>query len=474
MERVMQAPNGNVTQNGTSGSDSISFLPLGDQGYGVNWVTRGGNDRITGTDWDDSFTLGADAETIDGRRGNDMVSYIDSTGGVEVDLNNTEQHGGFAEGDRLTSIENVTGSNYSDALVGNNFANLFNGADGNDKIYGGNGNDTLNGGNGNDGLSGDNGNDVLHGDAGNDVVDGGNGNDQMFGDAGNDVMRGGQGADAYDGGAGTDTVDYSASGPSGGFISGVLVNLVDGEGTFGDAEGDTYVGVENVRGSAYTDWLGGNDGANVISGLDGNDVIGGGGGADTLDGGNGIDWLVYGEGEAAVSVDLAANTASGGDAAGDQVFNFENLIGTQLNDTLLGSGADNQIDGQAGSDVINGRGGNDTLGGFTVGADTLIGEAGNDDLTGGLDNDMLIGGAGLDTFRFDAFDFNGEHGNDVIMDFSVGQDTLHFDGVSGLSELNFTQAGAHTVITYDWFDGSITLVGVNANVLLAQGDFEFA
>jgi Ca2+-binding RTX toxin-like protein len=476
MEQAMQAPNGNLTFTGTTGSDSLDFSFLNPQGFGLNWVAIGGNDRVIGTVFDDTFTLGRDAEAIDGRGGADTVSYIGSTAGVEVNLNNAEQRSGFAEGDRLTGIENVTGSNFGDALLGNAAANRLDGAGGNDKILGGDGNDTLAGGDGNDGLAGDNGNDLLHGNNGNDNLVGGNGDDQVFGDAGNDTMRGGDGADAYDGGAGTDTIDYSASPSSGGWwVSGVVVNLADGEGLFGDAQGDTYIGVENVRGSAFDDFIGGNDAANVISGLDGNDAIAGGLGADTLDGGNGIDWLAYGTGsDAAVNVDLAAGTASGGDATGDQIFNFENLIGTQLNDTLLGSDADNIIDGQAGADVINGRGGNDTLGGFGTGADTLIGEAGNDELTGGPGNDMLIGGTGTDTFRFDVFDFEDGHGSDVIADFNVGQDTLYFEDLLGLQEMNFTQVGAHTLITYDWFDGSILLLGVDTNVLLAQGDFVFA
>ena len=55
------------------------------------------------------------------------------------------------------------------------------------------------------------------------------------------------------------------------------------------AQGDTYVSIENLSGSNFSDALYGNGGANAISGGNGNDLLVGYGGNDTLTGGAGAD-----------------------------------------------------------------------------------------------------------------------------------------------------------------------------------------
>jgi Ca2+-binding RTX toxin-like protein len=57
---------------------------------------------------------------------------------------------GHANGDKLTSIENVTGSSFSDLLSGDAGVNVLDGADGHDTLIGGNGSDTMTGGGGSD------------------------------------------------------------------------------------------------------------------------------------------------------------------------------------------------------------------------------------------------------------------------------------------------------------------------------------
>ncbi|WP_454017899.1 hypothetical protein [Azospirillum sp. Marseille-Q6669] len=85
--------------------------------------------------------------------------------------------GGDAEGDRLTGIENLSGSGHADLLIGDGGANRLDGA------------------------------------------------------AGDDTLIGGAGADTLVGGAGIDTADYSAS------AAGVTVDLAAGTGSGADAEG---------------------------------------------------------------------------------------------------------------------------------------------------------------------------------------------------------------------------------------------
>ncbi|MGK9232264.1 S8 family serine peptidase [Inquilinus limosus] len=114
---------------------------------------------------------------------------------------------------------------------------------------------------------------VIGGD-GNDQLTGGSGANKLSGGRGNDILRGGAGADVLDGGAGSDLVSYYYS------SVGVAANLATGTGSGGDAEGDTYSGIENVNGSAGADTLTGSDGANVLNGWAGKDALIGGGGAD--------------------------------------------------------------------------------------------------------------------------------------------------------------------------------------------------
>ncbi len=78
---------------------------------------------------------------------------------------------------------------------------------------------------------------------------------------------------------------------------GVHVDLMLGVGLGGEAEGDTYVSIENVRG-AYggSNTIIGNDVANKLSGGDKADVIKGGGGDDDIFASNGHDKITGGAG----------------------------------------------------------------------------------------------------------------------------------------------------------------------------------
>ena len=236
-------------------------------------------------------------------------------------------------------------------------------------------NDTITGGAANDHLVGGGGNDTLDGAAGDDHLDGGDGDD---------ILRGGAGADELAGGAGNDTITYAGS-------AGLIVDLSNGRAYGGDGQGDIISGVENVIGSANGDLLNGDQLNNVLDGGDGDDIINGGQGADRLIGGAGNDTLNY-VGSGGVIVNLLANTASGGEAQGDVISGFENVTGSDNNDTLSGNAGANILDGRTGDDAISGGAGNDRL----------IGGAGNDRLNGNAGNDLMYGNAGDDYFYVDS------------------------------------------------------------------------
>ena len=65
----------------------------------------------------------------------------------------------------------------------------------------------------------------------------------------------------------------------------MTVNLGDGTGMGGHAEGDTLEAIENIRGSGYADTLTGDAAANRLDGRSGDDELDGGAGNDTLEGG---------------------------------------------------------------------------------------------------------------------------------------------------------------------------------------------
>ena len=65
----------------------------------------------------------------------------------------TIAHGGNAEGDKVSLIENINGTLFNDVLTGNNLTNWLYGNDGDDTIEGGAAGDVLTGGNGNDTVS---------------------------------------------------------------------------------------------------------------------------------------------------------------------------------------------------------------------------------------------------------------------------------------------------------------------------------
>ena len=161
----------------------------------------GGNDTLNGGDGDDTLDGGPGADMLDGGPGTDTASYQNSAGAVLVRLHNAAAvKSGDAEGDTLTGIEHIVGSNHNDVLAGDGADNLLDGGAGDDVLYGGpaGGDDRMYGGNGDDRVFGGRGNDTLTGGAGNDVLKGGPGEDTLIADGDDmDVLFGGTGNDAF-------------------------------------------------------------------------------------------------------------------------------------------------------------------------------------------------------------------------------------------------------------------------------------
>ncbi len=494
---VVIGTEGDDNLNGDAGANTVNGLE-GDDAIDAG----AGDDTVHAGAGDDTVEGGEGADVLNGDAGEDTLQYIRSTAGVDVDLNTDgsgaqSAAGGQAEGDVISGFENVYGSDFDDVLTGNSQDNVLFGYGGVDTIDGGAGDDVVRGGEGADVLIGGSGEDWLRylgsesgvtvdltldasgfhqtsgGDAEGDIASGfenlygsdfgdtltgddnanyiigSGGADLINGAAGNDLIRGGVGADVLIGGDGIDNLQYEGS------DAGVTVDLsLDGvaQVSAGDASGDIISGFENVSGSELSDMLTGNIERNFLLGLEGNDTIDGGGGNDVIRGGTGADHLVggagsdllqYGGSTAGVSIDLNADgaglqSASGGDAEGDVISEFEHIYATNFDDVLTGN------------EVRN----------------ILYSYDGDDTLDGGAGNDVLRGGAGEDTFVFStAF---GVGNVDRIIDFSASDDNIQLDSnvfvgldTGGLDTLEFLTNGtgiaetAEQRIIYDDVTGNL-------------------
>lgn len=355
---------------------------------------RAGADMLFGDAGNDQLYGGAGADYLDGGAGVDVARYDDADSAVIVDLLYQSGNSGAAAGDTLVSIEGVYGSSFGDIISGDNLGNL---------LYGGDGDD------------------ILFGRGGSDYLSGGNGTDSIFA---------GPGYDTLDGGGGYDYARYDYA------PGAVLADLLSPAGNLGEAFGHTYISIEGLVGSEYSDMLLGDDSGNVIYGHggddalmgrggndylygdEGSDSLFGGPGGDVMDGGGGLDYARYDYAATGVLVDMLKPGTNTGEAAGDAYFYIEGLVGSAYADTLRGDDAGN---------IIFGLGGADTLIGY-AGNDYLSGGDGTDVFDGGAGADTLVGGAGDDIFVFRRSEANG----DTITDFSgnggLAGDRIQFVG----------------------------------------------
>jgi Ca2+-binding RTX toxin-like protein len=275
------------------------------------------------------------------------------------------------------------------------------------------GNDTLNGLAGNDSLAGGTANDSLNGGDGNDILDGGTGNDTLAGGAGSDTFVGAQGNDSINGGDGTDTANYSQLGQI--TLSGV--GTVQKAGGFGQ---DTLFKVERIIANA-----------NIAN--------------NTIDASASLPGVFI-----TVNLqteNLAANNVPGLGTLPFTVVNFDNVIGTNGNDSIAGDSQNNQLSGGNGNDTIDGGTGNDTL----------KGGAGNDTFGGSQGNDSIDGGDGTDTADYSQLGQITLSGVGTVQKAGgLGQDQL----------LKVERIVANANIANNTIDASASLPGVSITVNL--------
>ncbi|HYG29179.1 MAG TPA: Ig-like domain-containing protein [Allosphingosinicella sp.] len=247
---------------------------------------RGGNDWLYGGEGDDVLEGGAGADHLDGGAHSaaaadltgwgDTARYATSASAVSVDLAAGSGAGGDAQGDSLSGIEHVVGSNATGATTWGNAGDRLTGNDADNRLFGLAGDDRLSGGAGKDVLVGGDGADLLYGDAGDDNLEGGEGADLLYGGGGKDFLGGGGGNDRLE--AGADSTGSTLEG--------------------GDGDDQLYGagGIETMYGGAGADLLSAADGDDTLDGGEGTDTLYGGGGDDSLTGGAGGDTMAGGAG----------------------------------------------------------------------------------------------------------------------------------------------------------------------------------
>ncbi|BBE71350.1 calcium-binding protein [Oharaeibacter diazotrophicus] len=300
----------------------------------------------------------------------------------------------------------ITGTEEADYLSGTERSDFIYGLGGDDRLWGGEGDDRLDGGPDDDSLEGDEGVDVLVG---------GPGADRLYGGTDQPVRT--QGPPE------ADVASYLDS------PAAVVVDLGARRGMGADATGDTYYGIEAVTGSAYDDFMYGDDAANFLAGGTGNDRISGGDGddvlmpgtgADDVTGGTGIDTLSFRDLFLPVEIHVGRPALNRGPATEDVVRDVERYEGGRGEDLLVGSASDDWLAGNDGSDRLEGGDGADQLFGGG-GGDIVVGGAGDDLVDGGGGWNELRGGPGADRFvaardRLDVIeDFNRSEGDRIVL-----------------------------------------------------------
>jgi Ca2+-binding RTX toxin-like protein len=309
----------------------------------------------------------------------------------------------------VSQFENVIGSGFADTITGNTANNSLSGGGGNDTFFGSAGNDTLNGGLGNDIANYNALTNVVTLSAFGVLNKGALGTDTLIGVEtiiGSSLLG--------------DTVDLSGASvaPATGTVANLTSGVVTVNGTAPLPLSFTVSQFENVIGSGFADTITGDTANNSLSGGGGNDTFFSSAGNDTLNGGAGLDTANYSAlantvslgafgvlNKGALGIDnlIGVETIVGSSLLGDTVnhsgavsiggvsvtgtttnlstgvvtvngsgaplpltFNvqqFENVIGSNFNDSITGNAAANSLDGGLGNDTLFGSAGNDTLNG---------------------------------------------------------------------------------------------------------------
>ncbi len=377
-----------------------------------------GNDTLTGTAADETFSAGAGRNEIDGGAGSDTVDYSGQAGTMSVTLDGSAQTlvriGGVGH-DAVRNIENIIGGSGSDSVVGDASDNVFAGGLGNDTFHGGDGVDTfviaarssdsnwdVDAQNAQITLTSSGGVDVIKDDVehfrfddttlsyadlaalagprivgtnAGETITGTAADERIFGLGGADWIRPGGGNDTVDGGDGYDMIDFlNVAAPAGLTNADFMLRLDLGAGIADIFGGDRTImtNIERATGTIHSDLMRGDAGDNHLRSQGNYDWFIATEGNDTLDGGSGLDMVSFEEwgGNSlptvtdflgpipaqfnGVHVDLADPSKNAGPAAGQTLISIERVTGSSYQDIFYGDGGENTFRGLGGYDIFVG------------------------------------------------------------------------------------------------------------------------
>ncbi len=253
--------------------------------------------------------------------------------------------------------------------------------------------------------------------------------------------------------------------PNGLEITTVVDFRVDQEFLFGSDE-DEGIGI--LVGNGKDDHLYGGGGNDLLEGGDGRDYLQGDAGIDRLDGGEEADTMAGGEdGDFYIVDHLGDEVIEGLNNGTDRVESFESFtLGVNLEHLTLTGTRDLNGTGNALNNDITGNSGVNRLDGKD-GTDHLIAGIGNDILVGGTgNNDLLEGGAGFDSYYYNAGD-----GIDQIED-SDATGKIVFNGA--LLQGGISTDGGDTYVSLDGTETYVLSGGhlIVNGVLTINADFQ--
>jgi len=256
-------------------------------------------------------------------------------------------------------------------------------------------------------------------------------------------------------------------------------------GIFGTENADTLNGTDDA------DVIFAGDGDDLVDGGDGDDLIAGEAGNDTMAGGDGNDTFLLSNDEGS---DVITDFTPGEDIL-DMTFagfQFDDLSSEQTSEGLLVSWGENSVllegvtealnedwfrfHSDSASDpvgipvmptidvnIIEGTDEADTLAG-TSGPDHIYGLGGDDELSGSDGEDVLSGGEGNDTLTggdgADYFSIASTTGNDVVTDFTAGEDFIDMMA-TGLTFDDLSSEATADGLMISWDGGSLLLEGIS-------------
>lgn len=489
-------------------------------GNGADMISAGdGNDRVWAGKGDDVVDGGAGNDILYGEAGDDVLLGGAGNDMLYGGVNDDVLFGGDGNDTLSGGNDNdlLFGGSGNDRLDGDSGNDRLFGETGNDSLYGGSGDDSLDGGVGDDLLNGGAGDDLMNGGSGKDRfeywIDNSTRNINLGTLFGHDTIT--------DYVSGTDTLDLRTlfERLSDSNVTKILTAadaLVSDSGIYNVAnlamagfyfqfgssnvavQEMTTLGGDTIFVSLTASMVNGHKSASITivnesNPLDAGMTISLNDVADikasdflresmkAVHGNDQDNLLFYSEGLESKAVklygfggdDILVGSAKGDQlwgGTGDDILRGENgndgLSGDNGNDILQGGLGNDSLNGGAGDDILQGDDGNDQLTGG-AGHDILQAGAGDDYLYGGAGNDIMTGGAGKDVFVIGgsvSVDwvggkawFNVELGDDIIADFTAGQDKLRFADVFPTNSL--ADAALRQEFVLNWFNDHASLAG---------------